>query len=200
MQLLNQIQQEQTSVFLGAQNIHPEREGAYTGELSLPMFAALGAKYVLCGHSERRYAGETNSMIANQVAATLKSGLTPVLCVGETQEEKEANKTLSVLSNQITEGLRLIPENTDVQKEILIAYEPRWAIGTGLSASKEDLASVFSSLSKVVDAFIPLDKNEVPASAYSQEKLKELEKQGFTILYLWEPMFLDHFIKWITLY
>jgi len=123
-------------VSLGAQNMHSEKSGAYTGELSGTMLKDIGCSYVLCGHSERRTLfGESSEWVGVKVAAAHQSGLLPILCIGETLEEREAGKVAEVLIHQLDRGLaELTPEQVATTT---IAYEPVWAIGTGRTASPE---------------------------------------------------------------
>lgn len=122
---------EGTSIQLGAQNAYFKESGAYTGEVSPRMLAGL-CQYVILGHSERRqYFLETDALVNAKVKAVLATGLLPIFCVGETLEQNEAGKTNDVLSRQVREGLRDIA----VEKAIVIAYEPIWAIGTGKAAT-----------------------------------------------------------------
>ena len=119
-----------TPLAIGAQNVYPAEEGAFTGEISPRMLVASGVRYVIVGHSERRAIfKETNDFINTKLKSLLASGLTPIFCVGETLSQRESGETLSVLDNQVTEGLKGLPA-PDVEK-IAIAYEPVWAIGTG---------------------------------------------------------------------
>jgi triosephosphate isomerase len=119
-----------------AQNMHQEREGAYTGEVSAPMIAELGVNGVLLGHSERRqYFNETDRALAEKVPAALDSGLQPMLCVGETEDEYEAGDTQRKLRHQVQEALEKVPDAR--LHEVVIAYEPIWAIGTGKVATPE---------------------------------------------------------------
>ncbi|MEO1671376.1 MAG: triose-phosphate isomerase [Cyanobacteria bacterium J06631_2] len=114
-------------IMLGAQNIHWENDGAYTGEISGSMLTEIGVEYVIVGHSERRqYFGETNQTVNLRLKAAQKHGLRPILCVGETKEQRDAGETENVIITQLKEGL----VNVD-QDNLVIAYEPIWAIGTG---------------------------------------------------------------------
>jgi triosephosphate isomerase len=125
---------ENSAVKLGAQNMHPEPGGAYTGEISAGMLRALFASYVILGHSERRtYFKETDAFINQKVLAAFKSQLKPILCVGETLQEREAGATLEVVQTQVEQGLKGVA--TDVATSVVIAYEPVWAIGTGKVAT-----------------------------------------------------------------
>jgi triosephosphate isomerase (TIM) len=123
-------------VAIYAQNMHQEREGAFTGEVSAPMLVEVGAHGVILGHSERRqYFGETDRALAQKVPVALEAGLVPILCVGETEEEREAGDTERKLRHQVQEDLAGVPEER--LGEIVIAYEPIWAIGTGHVATPE---------------------------------------------------------------
>lgn len=123
---------------LAAQNVNANDEGAFTGEVAAPMLRGV-AEYVLVGHSERRHIfGETNKDIRVKVQAVLRSGLTPILCVGETADERAQNEIQHVLHDQITGGLANV--TSEEIEQIIIAYEPVWAIGTGKSATTEDFA------------------------------------------------------------
>lgn len=130
-----------SAIGLGAQNCYWEDAGAFTGEVSAPLLKAEGVSYVILGHSERRqYFGETNHTVNKRIKAVLNQGLTPIVCVGETLEEREGNKTFTVIESQITGAL----ENytADQVKQMIIAYEPVWAIGTGKTATKEQAQEV----------------------------------------------------------
>jgi triosephosphate isomerase len=119
-------------VKLGAQNVHPEPSGAFTGETSVGMLRALFSSYVIVGHSERRsYFGETDAFINQKVLAALKGQLKPILCVGETLGQRESGQTLSVVQTQLEGGLEGVSK--DQLTSIVVAYEPVWAIGTGKS-------------------------------------------------------------------
>lgn len=114
-------------VQLGAQNVHWEDEGAYTGEISPPMLTEIGVRYVIIGHSERRqYFGETDETVNKRLLAAQRHGLTPILCVGESKQQRDAGETELLITTQLNHGL------VDVdQQNLVIAYEPIWAIGTG---------------------------------------------------------------------
>jgi triosephosphate isomerase (TIM) len=125
---------------IGAQNVHWEKSGAFTGEVSGPMLAELGISRALTGHSERRqYFGETNETVHKRTLSLLKQDFQVVMCVGETRGEREAGKTFQVLTEQLTVGIG--PENSPITEymdgRLTIAYEPVWAIGTGLTATPE---------------------------------------------------------------
>ena len=136
---------EGSAVKLGAQNLYPKTNGAYTGETSPEMLRAVFAKYVILGHSERReYFGESDSFVNEKVRFALENLLNPILCIGETLEEREANETLEVVKTQLLGGL----ENVSVEdlSNIVIAYEPVWAIGTGKTATPEMAQEVHASI------------------------------------------------------
>ena len=119
-------------VFVGAQNVHWEKKGAFTGEISAPMLAELGIQWALVGHSERRqYFGETDETVRKRAESLLAQGLRVILCVGETRAEREGGQTEAVLARQIAGGVPALGEH------LIIAYEPVWAIGTGLTATPE---------------------------------------------------------------
>ncbi len=123
-------------VALGAQNLYPAKEGAFTGEVSPAMLVDVGCRYVIVGHSERRHIlGESDDFINRKVHAALDAGLSVILCVGETEPEREANQTEAVLERQLTSGLKGVP--ADRIDRVVIAYEPVWAIGTGKNATPQ---------------------------------------------------------------
>jgi len=124
----------ETKVGLGAQNCYWEDEGAYTGEVSISMLKSVGCKYVIIGHSERRgLFGETDKSVNAKIKAAIDKGIIPIMCVGETLEEREAGKTLEIVKTQVTDGLEGLSEK-DLDP-LVIAYEPVWAIGTGKTAT-----------------------------------------------------------------
>lgn len=136
---------ERGDIGFGVQNIHWANHGAYTGELSGPIAHDAGADYALVGHSERRHLfGESDAMCADKCAAAERAGLTPILCVGETLEERERGETEAVVLRQLTTGLSRLAQR-DVTTSIL-AYEPVWAIGTGRTATPDDAAQIHGVL------------------------------------------------------
>ncbi|SDK71605.1 triose-phosphate isomerase [Natronincola ferrireducens] len=138
-----------SNIKLGAQNIHWEDSGAYTGEISAAMLKDHGVDYVIIGHSERRqYFNETDETVNRKVIKALEKDLIPILCVGETLEERETDKTYEVVKGQILKAL----ENVDEEevKKIVVAYEPVWAIGTGKTASPEDANAVIAYIRQVI--------------------------------------------------
>ena len=128
---------QNTNIKIGAQNVHFEEKGAYTGEVSAQMLKAIGVEYVIIGHSERRqYFAETDETVNKKIKAALANGLKPIVCVGETLEQREAGKTEEIITSQTRIALDgLTPEEV---KGIIIAYEPIWAIGTGKTATSDD--------------------------------------------------------------
>lgn len=123
-------------VALGAQNMYPAQEGAYTGEVSPAMLLDVGCRYVILGHSERRHQlSETDAFIQQKVRVALAAGLHVILCVGETLEEREANRTEAVLDRQLSSGLAGL--NIEERHALVLAYEPVWAIGTGRNATPD---------------------------------------------------------------
>ena len=127
---------QNTPIAVGAQNLHWESQGAFTGEIAPGMVKATGCRYAIIGHSERRQLfGETDGNVNRKVVAALATGLIPVLCIGETEAEREAAQTFSVLDKQVRLGL----EGVSLQNpgDLVVAYEPVWAIGTGKTATRE---------------------------------------------------------------
>ncbi len=139
------IDADQLRLKLGAQNCHSEDKGAFTGEVSPVFLGKLGVHYVIVGHSERRELfGETDEFIAAKVAAVLKHGMSPILCVGETLAEREAGVTLDKVKRQV--GIALEKRSNEQVKNMVIAYEPIWAIGTGKNASPADAQEVIAAI------------------------------------------------------
>jgi triosephosphate isomerase len=144
---------EGSRVQVGAQNCHWEEQGAFTGEVSAPMLRGL-VDYVIIGHSERRqYFCETDESANKKLKAVLAGGLTPILCVGETREERESGKTEDVLSRQVRLGLQDVPWSG----ACVIAYEPVWAIGTGLAATGEEANATIGYIRALVAEVAGLD-------------------------------------------
>jgi triosephosphate isomerase len=133
-----------TSVDLGAQDVSAYEAGAYTGEVSAQMLKDFGVRYAIIGHSERRqYHGETDESIAAKAQAALKAGICPIVCVGESLEEREAGQTEAVVKRQLA---AVVHANGHCISEIVVAYEPRWAIGTGKTATPEQAQEVHAAL------------------------------------------------------
>ena len=138
-----------SKIGLGAQNVHWAESGAFTGEISAAMLASCGTEYVVIGHSERRqYFGETDETVNKRMKAALAAGLKPILCVGETESQRDANKTEEVIENQIRLDLSEIAAE-DFSK-VVIAYEPVWAIGTGKTATSEQAEEVCAYIRSLI--------------------------------------------------
>ena len=143
-----------SAISWGAQDVSEHEKGAYTGEISVAMLADFACTWAIVGHSERRaYHGETSDAVARKAAAAIKGGLVPVVCVGETQAEREADRTLQVIGEQLRPVLALGKEAVE---KMVIAYEPVWAIGTGLTATPEQAQDVHAYIrSLLVEAGAP---------------------------------------------
>lgn len=139
-------------VRLGGQNLHWEEEGAFTGEVSAAMLRAIGCRYVIVGHSERRsLMGEHNATVGRKAAAAAGAGLVPIVCVGETWEEREKGRTEAVVTEQLKAVFDALPAAHEVQgPEIVIAYEPVWAIGSGQAAQPSDAEQVADAIRRFV--------------------------------------------------
>lgn len=139
-----------TNIRLGAQNVHSEVEGAFTGEVSVKMLKSFGVEFVIIGHSERRnYFNESDDFINKKIKRAIEYSIKPIFCLGETLEERVAGKTFSVIENQLRNGLKNISESE--LKEIIIAYEPVWAIGTGKTATPQQAEEVHSFLREKIN-------------------------------------------------
>ncbi|MEA3493407.1 MAG: triose-phosphate isomerase [Candidatus Margulisiibacteriota bacterium] len=148
-----------TNIGLGGQNIHWEDQGAFTGETSAKMLRGVGCKYVLIGHSERRqYFGETDETVNKKVHKALAEKLSPIICVGETLEQRESGNTMKIIETQVKGAIK------DVQikdwDNIIIAYEPVWAIGTGKTATPEQAQEVHAAIRKMLPAEVA-DKTRI---------------------------------------
>ena len=140
-----------SNIHLGAQNVHFKESGAYTGELSAAMLKEAGVEYVIIGHSERRqYFGETDATVNLRTLAAVKAGLTPIICVGERKEEREAGYTDALVEYQTLIALNGLTE--EEIKGVVIAYEPVWAIGTGLTATDEQANETIGVIRKAIAA------------------------------------------------
>ena len=162
---LVQLGKDNGRISVGAQNAHQMEAGAYTGEVSAKMIKSVGAEYVILGHSERRqYFGESNELLAKKTDTALANGLKPIFCIGETLEERNAEVHFNVVKDQLTDGLFHLDD--EQFGKIVIAYEPVWAIGTGLTATSDQ--------AQEIHAFI---RNEI-AARYGEEVAEDT-----TILY-----------------
>jgi triosephosphate isomerase (TIM) len=134
-----------TRIRLGAQNMHDEEEGAFTGEVSAPMLTSIGCDYVILGHSERRkYFGETDEMVGRKLRSALRHGLMPIVCVGETLEERDRGEERQVVERQIRAAFSDV--SIDDPDAVVVAYEPVWAIGTGRTATPEQAQAMHSAI------------------------------------------------------
>jgi len=139
-----------TNVKLGAQNLYFEKQGAFTGEVSADMIKAAGAQYVIIGHSERRqYFGETDTSVCKKIKAAIEGGLKPILCIGESKTQRDEEKTFSVLDKQVSNGLKGF--GSDELAQLVLAYEPVWAIGTGKTASIDQVRLVHQYLRSLLE-------------------------------------------------
>lgn len=140
---------ERSSILWGAQNVYPEDKGAFTGEISAPMLKDLGCSYVICGHSERRrILGESDELVARKVKAVLSHDMIPILCVGETGEERKEGQTEERIGSEIRTALFELSK--EEAAKVVIAYEPIWAIGSGKAATPEDAEEIASFIRKTV--------------------------------------------------
>lgn len=140
-----------SSVALGAQDVYFEPDGAFTGEISVGMLLDVGCEWVLCGHSERRHVlGESDELVNRKVRAALAGGLRVILCVGETRQQHESGRTDEVNRRQISAGLAGVPRPQ--MDRVVIAYEPVWAIGTGLTASPADASAAHAAIRHTIEA------------------------------------------------
>jgi triosephosphate isomerase len=145
---------------LGAQNCHFENSGAFTGEVAVPMLRYLDADYVICGHSERRHIfGETDGAVNKKIHAVIDGSLTPILCIGETLDERKQEKTFEVLKTQLDEGLKNVANGALLN--VVIAYEPVWAIGTGESASRSQIDEAHAWIRKYFNDKIGGDAGQI---------------------------------------
>ena len=141
---------QETNIKVGAQNVHWEENGAYTGEISPKMLKSIGVEYVIIGHSERRqYFNETDETVNKKVKSALNNGLKPIICVGETLEQRESGETKKIITTQTRLALDGIEQ--EKMKDIIIAYEPIWAIGTGKTATVEDANESIKAIRKEIE-------------------------------------------------
>ena len=149
-----------SNVGVAAQDLHWEREGAFTGEISAGMIAETGAEYVIVGHSERRTLfGETDASVNRKIAAAFAGGLTPIVCIGETLDQRDRNETFSVLDRQIRDGLDGVTSEQLVQ--LVMAYEPVWAIGTGRNATPAQAAEAHGHIRKRLQQWFGAQPSEL---------------------------------------
>ena len=152
---------QNTNIKIGAQNMHFEESGAYTGEVSGKMLKSINVEYVIIGHSERRqYFNETDETVNKKIKAAFQYGLKPIVCVGETLEQREAGKTEEIITKQTELALEGLTE--EQVKNTIIAYEPIWAIGTGKTATKEDANNSIKAIrNKIVEIYGQMVADEV---------------------------------------
>lgn len=149
-----------TSIKLGAQNMHWEESGAYTGEISPLMLKEIGVDYCILGHSERRqYFNETDETVNKKLKSALSHEIKPIVCVGETLEEREENKAQEKVKNQVIKGFEGVP--VEEIKNIVIAYEPIWAIGTGKTASSDDANAMCGFIRETIGDLYGREAKEV---------------------------------------
>jgi triosephosphate isomerase (TIM) len=152
------LQGQGSGVAIGAQDAHAEASGAYTGDISAEMLADLGATHVIVGHSERRALHhEADADVRAKAAAARRAGLTPIVCVGETRDEREGGRTLDIVRGQLTGS---VPEGTSAAS-LVIAYEPVWAIGTGLTPTPADVAQVHALIRDELGRLVSADGGRV---------------------------------------
>lgn len=149
-----------SNIKLGAQNCFYELKGAFTGEISIPMLKYFDVDYIIIGHSERRtYFGESDELINKKAKAILENKIKPIICIGETLSERQQGKTFEILFNQIDKCLRDL--NSDDFKNIIIAYEPVWAIGTGISATKEQIEEAHNKIKEYIGNFFNVSNDDI---------------------------------------
>ncbi|MBM7540103.1 triose-phosphate isomerase [Amphibacillus cookii] len=154
-----------TDLAIAAQNMHFEESGAFTGEVSPAMLKDLGVKYVVLGHSERReYFAETDETVNKKAHAAFEYGMTPIICVGETLEQREANQTMTLVADQVKKALSGLTE--EQVKQVVIAYEPIWAIGTGKTATSEQANEVCTHVRQTVVEAVSADAAEAVRIQY----------------------------------
>lgn len=145
-----------SNIGVGGQNCYWEAEGAFTGEVAVPMLKSVGCKYVIIGHSERRkYFGETDDTVNKKIKAAIDGGLVPIICVGETLEEREAGKTMDVVKRQVEGALKDF--DADYLSSAVIAYEPVWAIGTGKTATPDQAQEVHAMIRNLITELYSAD-------------------------------------------
>jgi len=165
-----------SNIALGAQNLFWEDEGAYTGEVSAPMLKSVGCTYVIIGHSERRqFFGETDETVNKKLFAALKHNLFPIVCIGETLEQREKGETFEVIEKQIREGLKnLVISNWSL---VVIAYEPVWAIGTGKTATPQQAQEVHAFIRGLLPRDVAQEIRILYGGSVKPDNIKELMAQ-----------------------
>ena len=169
-----------TNIKIGAQNMHYEESGAYTGEISGKMLKSIGVEYVIIGHSERReYFAETDETVNKKLKAAHEVGLKPIICIGETLEQRENGETIQILEKQIKIGLEGL--TGEQIRNTIIAYEPIWAIGTGKTATKEDANETIKSIRKEIANMYGNDNAENVEILYGGSVKSSNSKDLFTM-------------------
>lgn len=170
------VNQSKSLLNLGAQNSHFENKGAFTGEVSPMMLKDLGIKYTIIGHSERRtYFAETDETISKKIKSALENDLIPIFCIGETLEERQSGKTNDILKNQLEIGLSLVTNiDNNLKSKIVIAYEPVWAIGTGLAATTEQVSETHTFIKNEVSRILNLDLPILYGGSLNENNANEL--------------------------
>jgi len=170
---------ENTNIKIGAQNVHFEETGAYTGEVSAKMLKSIGVEYAIIGHSERRqYYAETDESVNKKIKAAFANELKPIVCVGESLEEKEAGKTEEIITNQTRLALEGLSK--EQVKNTIIAYEPIWAIGTGKTATSEDANNSIKSIRQEIKKIYGEEVSEEVIIQYGGSVKSSNAKELFT--------------------
>jgi len=169
-----------TNIGIGGQNIYPKAEGAYTGEIAADFLLSVGCTYVIIGHSERRtYFQETNESVNEKVKFALSTGLTPITCLGETLEQRQGEKTRDVVRSHVEGGLAGL--SAAEARKVVLAYEPVWAIGTGLTAEPSDAESVHQFIRQVLAEMFDNDTAEAIRIQYGGSVKPENAKELLTM-------------------
>ena len=170
---------QNTNIKIGAQNMQWAEKGAYTGEVSAKMLKAIGVEYVIIGHSERRsYFNETDESVNKKIKAAFENELKPIVCVGETLEEREAGKTADIITNQTRLALEGL--SNEQVKNTIIAYEPIWAIGTGKTATSEDANNSIKEIRKEIEKIYGKDVAECVIIQYGGSVKSSNAKELFS--------------------
>lgn len=173
----------ETEIGLSAQNVHFAEKGAYTGEISAGMLREIGCAYVIVGHSERRNLfGETNEEVHQKLQAVKQAGMRPILCIGESLEDRQSGRTWSVLEKQLSVALGEQDSSSNLCKHIsewMIAYEPVWAIGTGLTPTPEEVANIHQQIQNFIDTRFGQDLPPVLyGGSVSEKNIASFMKEG----------------------
>jgi triosephosphate isomerase len=170
-----------SNVIVAGQDLHWDREGAFTGEVSAPMLREAGAEYVIIGHSERRTLfGETDAAVNRKTHAAFAAGLTPIVCIGETLDQRDQNQTFEVLDRQLNQGLDSL--TAEQLTQLVIAYEPVWAIGTGRTATPEQAAEAHGHIRQRLHSWFGTEPAEgchiIYGGSVKPENAKDLVRQA----------------------